>query len=182
MAQQKVTIKINSKYGPAEREAIAQEVIDYIVERTQRAGRNKDGQKMGKYSSSYKKSADYNAAGKGSMVNLTLSGDMLAELKLLNDRAGSITIGYESGSAQEGKVEGNRKGTYGQSKPVVRPGQRDFLGISKNALGSITKQYPVRNLELRADKVAEVRAISEKAGEISGRIKLEQLEDDLDGI
>ena len=96
MAQQKTTIKINRKYGPNEREAIGQEIVDYIVERTL-SGKDKNNRKFAPYSKEYKESLDFKIAGKSkTKVNLRLSGDMLSSLKVLNHRSGSITVGYDA--------------------------------------------------------------------------------------
>jgi hypothetical protein len=149
VAQQKVVIKFPEKYKaltPVERLAVGREVVQYIRERTEK-GLDKDGEKFPKYSNRYVKSLDFQNAGKSkSKVNLALSGDMMASIKLLNfNRAGEITIGLESGDPEEGKLEGNRKGTYGNSKPVTDP--RDPLGIEDDKLKEILRSYDTRTVE-----------------------------------
>lgn len=79
---------------------------------------------------------------------------MLGSLEELTDRSGAITIGYEKDNKElNGKVEGNRRGTYGQKKPVTKP--RDFLGLSQTALERILKRYPIGDGELKRLKRLE---------------------------
>lgn len=148
MPQQKVRIQIPKGYRPRERQAIAKEVIDFIIQRTQN-GFDKNGKKFKGYSKSYKESKAFKSAGKSaSPVDLTFSGEMLASLQELTNRSGFITIGYEKGDEElNGKVEGNRKGTYGNSRPVTKP--RDYLGISKTALERILSRYPLAKEAIR---------------------------------
>lgn len=115
---------------------VADLIIERIVDRTQN-GRDKDGQRFAGYSKSYKDSLDFKIAGKSpSKVDLQLSGDMLAAIKVLDQTRRSVTIGFEQGSEENAKADGNIRGTYGKSKPI--PGKaRDFLGISDRELERI---------------------------------------------
>ena len=142
--QQKISLKIRKDLSRLQRKAVALEVIDYIVERS-RKGRDKNENKFKAYSPSYEKSLDYLIAGKkGKPVNLTLSSEMLNSIKLLNDKPGEITIGFEKGDDENnGKAEGNILGTYGQDKPI-RGKKRDFLGIQRAKLREIQDLYDVK--------------------------------------
>lgn len=122
-----------------QRAEVADLVIERIVERTQQ-GKDKYGKpwrgKAGEYSKAYKDSLDFKVAGKTSKVDLQLSGDMLAAIEALDVTRRSITIGFEPGSDENAKADGNIRGTYGQSKPI--PGKaRDFLGITERELAKI---------------------------------------------
>jgi hypothetical protein len=144
--QQKLTIKIPVQYtGPARR-AIAKEVVDEIVRRTREDGRDKNNRPFAGYSQTYKNSRAFRIGGKTDSVDLTLTGEMMDSLKPLEDRKGEITIGF-SGRDKElnGKVEGNRLGTYGQPKQIGP--RRDFLGIPKKALKTILDRYPLDDRE-----------------------------------
>lgn len=139
MAQQKKVINIDKSIKPAQRKAIAQDIIEFIINRTQK-GFDKNGKQFKGYKSSYIESAAFKQAGKTRLVDLTLSGEMMNSLELLNQRSGSITIGYDKNKKElNGKVEGNRKGTYGNKLPVQKP--RDFLGLSNTALKRITRDF-----------------------------------------
>ena len=117
------------------------------------------------YSKSYKKSLDFKTVKKGSTVNLTMTEEMLGSLDLLTERNGSLTIGYEKGDEINGKVEGNRLGTYGNPKPVTKP--RDFLGLSQTALNNILRKYPTNNENIRAQNVELTLKSRDRAKELA---------------
>lgn len=120
----------------AERLDIADLVIEFIVDRTQR-GIDATGKRFPGYSKSYMESLDFKNAGKSKSVDLTLSGDMLAALSILDEKDGKIIVGYEKGSDEEGRAEGNILGSYGgePDKKKARP----FLGIKPNELKKIVE-------------------------------------------
>lgn len=112
---------------------LADLVIEHIVDRTQR-GLDKDGRKFPGYSPEYVKSLDFKIAGKSKGdVNLTLSGDMLAAIDILQDKPGLIRIGFEKGSDENARADGNIRGTYGSDTPS-RKKARDFLGLPDKVL------------------------------------------------
>lgn len=132
MPQQKVKIEIPSDLPPAAREELADLVIEHIIDRTNR-GIDKNGSKFPGYSKDYVKSLDFKIAGKSKgKVNLQLSGDMLAALDLLNHKKGAIVIGYEKGTEENDRAEGNILGSYGRSPDPNKA--RDFLGIKERKL------------------------------------------------
>lgn len=139
MAQQKIRIKIPKGISPEDREAIASEVIEYIRDRAQNDGRgfNPDTGREFKFP---KYTKDYAKKKGSSFVDLTFDDEMLRAMRLLREESGSITIGYEAGSKENGKAEGNQKGTYGQPRPI--PGKaRPFLGLPKWKLDEIVEKY-----------------------------------------
>lgn len=133
MAWQKVTIDISEfDLKPQQRVDLADLVIEHIYDRTTR-GLDKNGRPFPKYSKEYINSMDFKAAGKSkSKVNLQLSGDMLAAMKLLSENKKKITIGFENGTPENAKAEWNIKGTYGQATSTGK--RRDFLGIQSEKL------------------------------------------------
>lgn len=162
MPQQKIKIPIRKKFKPQERELIAQEVIDYIVNRT-KEGRDKNENPFPGYSKKYINSKDFSIAGKSrSPVDLTLTGEMLDSLKLLRHSPGEIVIGYDKGDTElNGKVEGNIKGTYGNSTPL-RGKKRDFLGITRKKRIEIQDQYDVSKVDRATilERIARLRAVT----------------------
>jgi len=164
-----------SEYQPHEREAIALEVIDKIVKRA-KSGVDKNGRSFAGYSEAYKKSLNFKIAGKTAKVDLTLSGDMLDSLEIIENYGnGKVKIGYAPGNSEGGKAEGNILGTYGNPSPIGP--KRDFLGLPKNEIDAILSKYPPDT------KKAETRALKRllKEGEserLSGRIDVEDLIDD----
>lgn len=169
--QQKFSVEISEKYTSEERRAIAAEIIQRITERTREEGKDKNNRPFKGYSDSYKNSLDFKIAGKGSSVDLTLTGEMLDAMQLLKAARGKIEIGYKAGDKINGKVEGNRLGTYGNPRPVAPA--RDFLGITKTDLQEILRRYPIRNEEKRSESVAQVKAANKAAADILDRVGLE---------
>jgi len=135
MAQQKVKYDIPFGLTYEERVRLGYNMIAYIQKRSQE-GKGKDGESFSGYSASYIKTS-----GKSS-VDLTDTGDMLATLILLTHRSGSLTIGYESSDPINGKVEGNRLGTYGQNNPISGKA-RDFLALSQSELDELFGEFLV---------------------------------------
>ena len=174
--QQKVKIPIPKGYNPAQRKAIALEVIDFIVRRTQ-GGKDKNNRAFPKYSKEYKQSLDFKNAGKSGQVNLTLSGDMLADIELLKQQRGELTVGFEGGTETNARAEGNILGTYGQKTSTGK--KRDFLGLTKKALGKILKDFPLRDKEELAKKTAAIQKLIGKSEKISAGIVIEDIEEKL---
>ena len=123
MTWQRVRIEIPEHLNSTERFELASEIIEFIKNRTQ-SGKNVRNRPFPKYSKSYFKSGT---------VDLTLSEDMLSDMRLISHNKGSLLIGYENGTKSNGKAEGNALGTYGQPSPI--PGKaRPFLGITQKDL------------------------------------------------
>lgn len=139
---QKVAIQIPPEYTEREKIAIAQDIIDFIVKRTEE-GKNKDNRNFPKYSAEYVKSLDFKNAGKSKgNVNLKLSGDMLAALKVLEVKRSKVIIGFDNGTPENGKADGNIRGTYGNASSTGK--KRDFLGITmKDLTNEILRRYPL---------------------------------------
>lgn len=164
MAWIRETIEINPSFNPAQREAVASEVIDFIVERS-KAGKDKNNKPFPGYSDEYKASKEFKIAGKSpGKVNLTLSNQMLNSVKLLRHERGKIIIGHDRNDKfVNAKAEGNIKGTYGQSSPI--PGkQRDYLGIDSKNLKKIEKRFDLENVRTtreRLENITRLRATQE---------------------
>ena len=130
-----IDIPINKDFDEDDRERIAGEVIKHIIKRA-KSGLKPTRGKFPKYTKAY-------AAFKGvsrSDVDLTLDDNMLNAMRLLKSSPGNLKIVYKEGSKENGKADGNIRGTYGKPKPI--PGKaRPFLGINKTALQAIIKKY-----------------------------------------
>lgn len=137
--QQKFRVPLPPGLSDEDREALADAIIEYIVDRTQK-GKDKDGSRFPKYSKSYTKSMDFEIAGKSPRkVDLQLSGDMLAALQLLDATSRSLWIGYEKGDEINDRVEGNRLGSYGGDPDPKKA--RDFLGIEPDKLAKLIAEF-----------------------------------------
>lgn len=137
MAQQKIKISIPKDLPPDARIDLADLVIEHIVERSQ-SGKDKNGKNFPRYSKEYTRSLDFKIAGKSkSKVDLQLSGDMLAAIELLSQKNGEITVGFENGTEENSRAEGNILGSYGRTPDKKKA--RDFLGIEKDKLSELVE-------------------------------------------
>jgi hypothetical protein len=132
-------IKLPKTFTPKERIKIADVILNHIVARTL-SGEDKNNKSFKEYTPGY---ADKKGVGVGD-VDLTLSGEMLENLELVNHSSGEIVIGYKSPSDElAGKVEGNRTGSYG-GEPNKKKA-RDFLGIDPDDLDVIISAFESDN-------------------------------------
>lgn len=136
---QRIRLDIPDHLSPEERLKAANDIIEFIVDRSKK-GYDKNNRKFPGYSESYVKSLDFKIAGKSSRsVDLTLSGDMLAALKLISHKPGTLLIGFDNGTNENDRADGNITGSYGGSPN--RKKARDFLGIQNKDLERILDFY-----------------------------------------
>ena len=155
----KKEILLPSDYSADDAQTVAEEILNFIVERTKK-GNGSDGKAFPGYSKAYKESLDFKIAGKSSKVNLTLSGEMLDSLEVLQAKKGKVVIGFSSGSEMNGRAEGNILGTYGSSKPNPSKA-RNFMELSNKELSKILKSLDVlpRDIQNQIAKDAKAGAI-----------------------
>lgn len=139
---QRFRVPIPSDYGPSQRVAIANEIIEFIIKRS-RAGEDMNHVSFPVYTDGYKNSINFSIAGKGTRPNLTLTGDMLDSLSLISHTVGSLLIGYPSGDEINGKVEGNRIGSYGAEADESKA--RDFFGINNKDKKKILDNFSFKD-------------------------------------
>jgi hypothetical protein len=136
---QKFRVSVPSTLSTSERVAVSREVIEFVQTRSEN-GFDKNDNKFVAYSKEYIKSLDFKVAGKSpGEVNLTLSGEMLIALDLLSHKRGSLLIGYENGSDENARADGNVRGTYGKSSGNKRKA-RDFMGIDQDTIDKIVNK------------------------------------------
>lgn len=123
------TFILDNRYTEAQRRNIGEAIIRFIKERT-RSGRGIAGVPFKPYSQSYKDSKDFDVAGKSSLVNLTLTGDMLDSMEVLSAPPGRVIIGFDDLSSKE-------KASY------MEEHGRAFLGLSANELSGIVAKFPI---------------------------------------
>jgi hypothetical protein len=75
--------------------AIAQRVIDYIVERTRDKGVDIRNQDFKAYANSYKDSTVFELLKDSDEPNLSLTGTMLASIDVLSDGPNTVVIGFD---------------------------------------------------------------------------------------
>lgn len=130
MAWQKTRISIDSDLDPSERTELAEEIIEFIRDRSQRGIGTKG--RFPKYSKAYRLKKGQ------SNVDLTLSSEMLESIELLSHQKGSLLIGFKNGTSVNAKAEGNQIGSYGRSPNPAKA--RPFLGLSEGELDLIMER------------------------------------------
>jgi len=84
---------------------------------------------------------------------------MLDAIEVLSHKRGQVLIGFENGSEQNDKAEGNQTGSYGQPDPNPSKARR-FLGLTDREYDAILE-------EIRSDSAsAETDAIRDASEEI----------------
>jgi hypothetical protein len=135
---QKIEIAIPKGLPETEKLALGEDIIEYMRKRTE-SGKDNSGGSFPKYSPEYMASLDFKIAGKSSKVNLTQTGDMLADIEVLDIKNDRLVIGFEKGSLSNDKADGHIRGWNGRSK------ERPFLGFEgeseKGKLKSIIKKH-----------------------------------------
>jgi hypothetical protein len=111
---------------------MSQAVIDFIVERAQ-SGKGIGGKTLKKpYSKAYSESLDFKAAGKSKNdVNMTLSGDMLGAIDVLEEDGPTVKIGFAD-TTDNVKAYGHMSGFEGH--PYISGPKREFFGVTKAEL------------------------------------------------
>lgn len=134
--QQKFTVELPSWVSEEDLEAAGEDIIQFIVDRSRSGqGIRPNGRRYDfpEYSESYR-------AFKGSSkVDLTLSSEMLSEIKLLAVKGRTLEIGFDAGSRVNAKAEGNQLGSYGGA-PNPKKARR-FLGINREELAAVLARF-----------------------------------------
>ncbi len=136
-----LTINLREKLGgiadnPEIKDAIGQDIINRILDRTENENRDVNGKLFAPYSKSYINSLAFQSFDKSPRnVNLRLTGDMLSSL--VPSSEGDDLIISVSGDNNILKAFGNITGERGNSKGA----KRDFFGISEKDLNKILDNY-----------------------------------------
>lgn len=123
---QAAIISIPLGYSARQRKQIGEDIINFIVRRTQ-SGLDVNNNFFSPYAKSYEKTGT---------VDLTVTEQMLGTLEVLSQGPGYIKIGF-------GNIAANNKASYIQNprgqKSHIAP--RKFVGISQSDLNRILKNY-----------------------------------------
>jgi hypothetical protein len=109
---------------------IAQAAMDKIIDRTQE-GLDRNGRPFHKYSKSYMESLAFNLDKTGATPNLTLTGDMLGNMDVVDDDETSFTIAIDDMDAPKAFNH-----ITGDTLP-----RRDFFGLSKSELDDLRSEF-----------------------------------------
>jgi hypothetical protein len=135
---------------------IAQGVIDYMVDRA------KEGRGLGRkdlkspYSKAYANSLSFKAAGKSrNQVNMTLTGDMLRSIDILEEDGALVVIGIDD-EVDAPKAYGHQTGFEGH--PTIPNGKykRPFFGVTSDEV----KREVLPKFKAEIDASAGSRTIS----------------------
>lgn len=149
------------------REAIGQEVIDIIRERTQKDEKSWTGKPFKNYSEEYVESIDFKAYNKSKdEPNLTQTGDMLGLLTVLDaGDPGRIRIGWND-TLQSEKAHGHITGAVGV--------KRDFLGLNNGEIKRLREKFADELESAPTSIESEVNPPERTQGFLEGRISIAQ--------
>lgn len=130
--QKKKRITLPDDFDSTDRTKAAQLIIETIVQRTM-SNLDSNGKKFPNYSDEYANSLEFKIAGKSKTdPNLTLTGDMLNSIQVLESGNGYITIGYNQGTPENDKAVWAERSDNG---PV-----RAFLNVQDKELETIVAE------------------------------------------
>lgn len=123
---------------------IGQEIIDTMVNRTLK-GKDINYSSMtaiDPYSDSYRESDDFKIYGKTRKVDMKLTGEMLADINILESDPAALKIGFGD-TLQSRKAHGHLTGMkYNDQIPYKhKPKPRLFFGVSSKDVNKITDKY-----------------------------------------
>ena len=133
---QRVRLEIPRDIGPRAREAIGIELRNRMQERAEEGvGVNAAGTRSKRFPGYTKEYAEKKGQ---TNVDLLLEGDMLAGMNLISHRPGSVLIGFQNGTEENAKAEGNILGSYGRLPNPKKA--RNFLGLPAAEIRRIIKE------------------------------------------
>lgn len=170
MTEQEVSQTFNLKeiFGvdvsdmPELKQAFGQALIDHMVERTE-SGVDKNGQKFSAYPKSYKESDAFKAFGKTSKVNLTMTGDMLAQIDIVEAKANEIKIGWRD-DTENAKAYNHNTGDTVTKRPFFGINDKDLSNVSKEFKPDFTK---AKNDDVILDKLDKLTSFI--VGKLDGK-------------
>lgn len=113
--------------------AIAQDAIDMIIERTKSGKSVYGGNLKSPYSEAYADSLEFKSFGKSkTQVNMTLTGNMLGTMDVLDDSGNKIKIGWNDGEESAKSYNHN----VGDTVP-----KRPFFGLNSSDLNRLRDKY-----------------------------------------
>lgn len=128
------------------RSEIGQALIDKMVERTEQ-GKDIWGRSFDKYSSEYIDSDDFKDADKSaSKIDMTLTGDMLSDVDIIEDRGSQLRIGFTDST--------NQKKAANHSNGVTVP-KRFFFGLTSKDINDVKKEFSSEINKLKKDSFTD---------------------------
>jgi hypothetical protein len=132
------------------KQVIGQALIDRIIDRTE-SNKDVNGRALKKYSKEYVASDDFKAFGKSeSDVNMTLTGNMLGTLDIVDASGSKVKIGWNDA------VENAKAYNHNVGDTVSK---RAFFGVTKQDIESIKREFASRVDEESGRLQSELDAI-----------------------
>jgi hypothetical protein len=148
---------------------IGQSMIDLIISRTEKR-KDVNGKALkSPYSDSYAKSSIFKEYGKSkNKVNMTLTGDMLSSIEVLESDSSQIVIGFND-PTQEAKAANHNQGITVPERPFFGVNDKELKKIKSKFIAEIEK--PTGQLE-NQDLIDYVQSLEVKGGTEGGGLKL----------
>jgi len=136
---QRFRFEVPKGLNKTQKDLIAEDVINWIRQKAINENAGWAGSRYRKFPAYEKEYAKKKGTSRGN-VTLHLTNEMFDSMKRLNPKSTGrwISVGFEKGSKENGKADGNQRGTYGQDAPI-RGKARPFMGISKKDLNDIMR-------------------------------------------
>lgn len=165
------TVNVPIYFNSEQRLEVGRNVIKRVVERTREEYKNKNNRKFPGYSQTYISSKAFLQGGKSkNEVNLTLTGEMIDDLDIVEHGVGYVDIGYKTSYTGAGKVEGNVIGSYGREPNTKHA--RDFLGIKKDEAEEFILKVETKTEEEQIIQEVTEEEINKAVENILSRIEL----------
>ena len=147
-------INLPQNLNNLQREAIALDVIQFIIDRT-KSGVDINNEPFADYKQSYKDTFEYKIGHGGNAdVNLTLTGEMLGTITLLSHGVGYIKLGFsDAEAAKKAKWISSPTGQKaGKQKP------RKFFGITDKDLNKIINRHKNNDVAFQTTATSSLAA------------------------
>lgn len=127
--QKKKRFNLPSDFDSTDRDKAASLIIEKIVQRTTN-NIDSEGKRFKNYSEAYSSSLEFKIANKSKNdPNLTLTGDMLNSIQVIDTGPGFITLGYNEGTPENDKATWAERSDNGPA--------RKFLGLTDKELEQV---------------------------------------------
>lgn len=129
------------------RKALGQAFIDRIISKA-KSGKRFDGKPLkSPYSKEYAESLEFKAAGKSrGKVNMTLSGDMLGSIDILDEKANVLKIGIDD-ELEAPKAYNHQEGDTVPARPFFGLNNKDVEEIRSEFLEDVRAAFKERGQE-----------------------------------
>lgn len=152
---------VSFENDPELKREIGQAMIDFMKSRIEDNNAGYGGQKLkSPYSKSYSESLDFQAAGKSDGdVNMTLSGDMLGSIDLVDETDSGFKIDINDPDVIP-RAYGHMTGFEGHPNKKMSKYKRQFFGLSEDEQKQIIKDFSsdIKNIKTAKSEVNDFQS------------------------